>query len=163
MLSVDIAAVRENDSPLFKGRQRKFTPDNIAKIKEWVAQGVGRDEIANRLEVTVNSLQVTCSRLGISLRKRSLANGNHAIQPLGLVQCSMGLAEDNIPARAKFALVLKSQDKHKAFDLPLRQDLIQQLALEAAVRSQSLADLIGTILSRVVRKDLVGELLHNGN
>jgi hypothetical protein len=75
----------------------------------------------------------------------------------------MGLAEDNIPARAKFALVLKSQDKHKAFDLPLRQDLIQQLALEAAVRSQSLADLIGTILSRVVRKDLVGELLHNGN
>ena len=51
-------------APLIKGRQpRKFTPDNISRIKDWVAQGVGRDEIASRLEVTVGSLQVTCSRI----------------------------------------------------------------------------------------------------
>jgi len=158
MLSVAVASVRENDVPSFKGRQRKFTPDNIARIKEWVAQGVSRDEIASRLEVTVNSLQVTCSRLGISLRIRSRGNGNPAIRPLG--RGSLGLAEDNI--RTKFALVLKSQDKHKAFDLPLGQDLIEQLALEASVRAQSLAHLIGSILSQVVREDLVGELLRDG-
>src|SRR5262245_40953129 len=47
-------AVRENNAPLVKGRRStKFTPNNIARIKEWVASGVGRDEIANRLHVTV--------------------------------------------------------------------------------------------------------------
>jgi len=34
----------------------------IEKIKELVAEGLSRDEIANR-GVTVGSLQVTCSRL----------------------------------------------------------------------------------------------------
>jgi hypothetical protein len=47
----------------------KFTPANIQKIKDWVAEGISREEIAKSLGVTVGSLQVTCSRLGISLRK----------------------------------------------------------------------------------------------
>jgi hypothetical protein len=72
-----------------KGRQpTKFTPETIARIKDWVTQGVGRDEIANRLEVTVGSLQVTCSKLGISLRRSALAESG-ANQPLGLVQRSI--------------------------------------------------------------------------
>ena len=49
-------------------RRRKFTPGNIQKIKDWVAQGISREEIAKLIDVTVGSLQVTCSRLGISLR-----------------------------------------------------------------------------------------------
>ena len=48
--------------------RRKFTPANIQKIKDWVAEGISREEIAKSLGVTVGSLQVTCSRLGISLR-----------------------------------------------------------------------------------------------
>ena len=65
--------------PLVKRNQpSKFTSENISRIKDWVAQGVGRDEIANRLEVSVGSLQVTCSRLGISLRRRSLPGGSGA-------------------------------------------------------------------------------------
>ena len=52
-----------------RGRRVKFTPQAIEKIKEFVAEGIRRDEIANRLGVTVGSLQVTCSRLGISLRR----------------------------------------------------------------------------------------------
>src|SRR6476619_6497139 len=76
MSSVAVAAVRENEAPLVKGNRRKFTPSNIAKIKEFVAQGVSRDEIANRLGVTVGSLQVTCSRLGISLRRIIWSNGS---------------------------------------------------------------------------------------
>ena len=42
----------------------KFTPANIQKIKDWVAEGISREEIAKSLGVTVGSLQVTCSRLG---------------------------------------------------------------------------------------------------
>src|SRR5262245_7200921 len=112
MLSVAVAAVRENEAPLVKGKRRKFTPANIARIKNWVAQGVGRDEIANRLEVTVGSLQVTCSRLGISLRTSSLAKGNAAIRPLAVGQGSIEHAPEGAhSAQAKFTLLLKAQNR----------------------------------------------------
>jgi hypothetical protein len=164
MLSVAVAAVRENEAPLVKGKRRKFTPGNIARIKDWVAQGVSRDEIANRLEVTVGSLQVTCSRLGISLRKSSLTRGNGAIRPLGVVQRSIEpTPEGTHSVQAKLTLLLKAQNRQVAFDLPLHEGLFAQLALEASVRGQSVAALIGTILSQVVRKDLVVELLRNGD
>jgi len=48
-------------------RPVKFTPQVIENIKQLVAQGIKRDEIAKRLGVTVRSLQVTCSRLGITV------------------------------------------------------------------------------------------------
>src|SRR6476661_1607033 len=51
-----------------QGRPKKFTPANLQKIKDWVAEGISREEIAKSLDVTIGSLQVTCSRLGISLR-----------------------------------------------------------------------------------------------
>jgi hypothetical protein len=164
MLSVAVAAVRENDAPLVKGKRRKFTPDNIARIRDWVAQGVGRDEIANRLEVTVGSLQVTCSNLGVSLRTNSLAKGNGAIPPHSVIQRSIELAaEGTHSAQAKFTLLLKAQNRQAAFDLPLRAGLVEQLVLHASVRGESVVDLIGKILSQVVQKDLVGELLRNLN
>jgi hypothetical protein len=154
------AAVRENDAPLVTGRRRrKFTADNIARIKDWVAHGVRRDEIANRLEVTVGSLQVTCSRLGISLRK----SANGALQPRIVQRSIEHIPEGVHPSQAKFVLLLKAQNREVAFDLRLHAGLIEELALEASVRGQSVADMIGTILRQVVRKDLVGELLRNGN
>jgi len=41
-----------------------------------VERGKSREEIAELIEVTVGSLQVTCSRLRISLRQPRLDNGN---------------------------------------------------------------------------------------
>ena len=54
-------------------RTTKFTPENIQKIKDWVAEGISREEIAKLIDVTVGSLQVTCSRLGMGLRSRDNA------------------------------------------------------------------------------------------
>ena len=51
-----------------QGRPKKFTPANLQKIKDWVAGGISREEIAKSLDVIIGSLQVTCSRLGISLQ-----------------------------------------------------------------------------------------------
>ena len=51
-----------------RGRQVKFTPERIEQIKNLVERGKRREEIAELIGVTVGSLQVTCSRLGISLR-----------------------------------------------------------------------------------------------
>jgi hypothetical protein len=145
--------------PLVKRKQpSKFTSENISRIKDWVTQGVGRDEIANRLEVSVGSLQVTCSRLGISLRKRSLPGDSGATESLDPVRRSIEHA-----AQIKFTLLIQKQNRQKAFDFPLRHDLIEKLVLEASLRGQTITDLIGKILMQVMEKDLVGEILRNNN
>ena len=54
---------------LTRGRQTKFTPERIQQIKSLVERGTCREEIAELIGVTVGSLQVTCSRLGVSLRR----------------------------------------------------------------------------------------------
>src|SRR5262245_5340610 len=53
----------------------KFTPERIQQIINLVERGKSRDEIASILDVTVGSLQVTCSKLGISLRRPKIING----------------------------------------------------------------------------------------
>jgi hypothetical protein len=55
-----------------KGRRTKFTPERIQLIKNLVAAAKSREEIAGIIGVTVGSLQVTCSKLGISLRRPGL-------------------------------------------------------------------------------------------
>jgi DNA-binding NarL/FixJ family response regulator len=72
--------VRETKAPMaapkiakvLKGRPTKFTAERIEQIRNLVALGKSRDEIAGFLGVTVGSLQVTCSKLGISLRRRPI-------------------------------------------------------------------------------------------
>src|SRR4029079_3070985 len=60
---------------LARGRPTKFTPERIQQIRNLVERGKSREEIAEIIEVTVGSLQVTCSRLGISLRRPRSDNG----------------------------------------------------------------------------------------
>src|SRR6478735_11213024 len=52
-----------------RGRPTKFTPARIQQMRTLVERGKSREEIAELIGVTVGSLQVTCSRLGISLRR----------------------------------------------------------------------------------------------
>jgi hypothetical protein len=54
---------------LTRGRQIKFTPERIQQIRNLVERGKSREEIAELIGVTLGSLQVTCSRLGVSLRR----------------------------------------------------------------------------------------------
>ena len=52
-----------------RGRRIKFTPERLQQIRNLVERGRSREEIAELIGATVGSLQVTCSRLGISLRR----------------------------------------------------------------------------------------------
>src|SRR5262244_2668148 len=61
--------------PRVRGRRIKFTPERIQQIRNLVERGKSREEIAELIGVTVGSLQVTCSRLGISLRRVVFNNG----------------------------------------------------------------------------------------
>jgi hypothetical protein len=58
-----------------RGRQTKFTPERLQQIRNLVERGKSREEIAELIGVTVGSLQVTCSRLGISLRRPIFDSG----------------------------------------------------------------------------------------
>ena len=53
--------------PIYE-RRIKFTPERIQQIRNLVEQGKSREEIAELIGVTVRSMQVTCSRLGIGVR-----------------------------------------------------------------------------------------------
>src|SRR5436190_19777162 len=53
----------------FQRRSSKFTPERIQQIKYLIARGETCEMIAAQIGVTVGTLKVTCSRLGISLRR----------------------------------------------------------------------------------------------
>jgi len=158
-----------NASSSARGRRVKFTPQAIEKIKELVAEGLSRDEIANRLGVTVGSLQVTCSRLGISLRRIILSNGSRHTADVRLG--SVGVAhvqeqkEVSQPAAraaplTKFAITMRYQGKERTTDIPsLASPAIETLALEAMSRGLSIAALIGRVLVAVIDKDMIRKIL----
>jgi hypothetical protein len=56
-------------TPPLPRRQTKFTPANLRQITNLVERGKSREEIAEIIGVTTGTLQVTCSKLGISLRR----------------------------------------------------------------------------------------------
>jgi hypothetical protein len=163
-----------NASPPARGRRVKFTPQVIEQIKEFVAAGTSRDEIANRLGVTVGSLQVTCSRLGISLRRIVLANGSghHTPDVNGRTiptSCSVGIAhvrEQKVlqPAAraaplANFAITMRHRGEEKTIDIPLPSPAVEMLALEAMSRDLDIARLIGQVLVAAINKDMVQKIL----
>jgi hypothetical protein len=166
-----------NASSSIRGRRTKFTPQAIEKIKEFVAEGISRVEIANRLGVTLGSLQVTCSRLGISLRRTngSLRRTNgppHTADVGGRIPApgSVGIAhtreqkEVSQPAAraaplAKFEIVMRCGGKEKATDIPVSLPALGTLALEATSRDLGIAELIGQALVATINKNMIREIL----
>ena len=67
------------------GRPRKFTLERLQQIRNLVERGESREQIAEILDVTVGSLQVTCSRLGISLRRPKVDNGVRLLRQLNSI------------------------------------------------------------------------------
>jgi hypothetical protein len=159
-------------------RASKFTPQAIEKIKKLVAQGVTRDEVANLLDVTLGSLQVTCSKLGISLRRtvkngaaRHRVNGNGRSVPtpgsVGLVHERKQNTEevsqttvDTAPL-TKFAVTIRHRDKEVTSDIPITSRAIEVLALEAMLRDLGIGKLVGQVLAGAVKKDMIQEILRD--
>ena len=165
------AAMTMTNDPSARGRRVKFTPQAIEKIKDWVVQGVSREEIANLLGATVGSLQVTCSRLGISLRRkigsppRTLDPGGRIIPTPGVVgiahvqgQKTEEVTADTAPL-AKFAITIRGRDKEVTSDVTLTSPAIGTLALVAMSRDLGIAELIGEVLVAALKKDMIEEIL----
>lgn len=144
------------------GRTRKkFTPANVQKIKDFVAQGMGREDIARSLDVTLGSLQVTCSRLGISLRRRDNAPRvrveSRAFVSNGRVYAGHLQREPN--SRAKFQLVLQSQGNEQTTDLAFTTGHVGRLGVEASAQGLGLTDLMSQVLTQALKKGLIQKIL----
>jgi hypothetical protein len=142
-----------NGSPTLRGRRLKFTPQVIEKIKDLVAEGISRDDIANRLGVTVGSLQVTCSRLGISLRR---INGIAHVRE----QKEVSQPAARATPLANFAIMMRHKGKEKTTDVPLPSPAIEVLALEAMSRDLTIVGLVGQVLIAAINKDMIHKILH---
>jgi hypothetical protein len=166
-----------NASPSARGRRAKFTPRAFEKIKVLVAQGFSREEIASLLGVTVGSLQVKCSRLGISLRRIILQNGSvrHTLDGTGRSIPTPGAvgvthvrrqkteevpmtAADTAPL-AEFAILTRHRGKEVSNDVPLTSRAIGELALIATLRDLSIAELVGQALRGAIKKDMIEKVL----
>ena len=121
-------------------RATKFCPANVQKIKDWVAEGISREEIAKSLGVTLGSLQVTCSRLGISLRRRDLFSAKAPGRPRLVSSPSAPSIVGQMQAgRPRLYITLECNGKRQTSDLPLTT-AIGQLKLEAEMRNLAWAN-----------------------
>ena len=171
-----------------RGRPIKFTPERVQQIRNLVERGKSREEIAELIGVTVGSLQVTCSRLGISLRRVVFDNGMGLLRRGGLhsrtstftpsrgggvplspideqpqQNSQLGPAEQAEATtpheeRARtdetgLALRMKYRGDERTSELPLTQDMIRQLAFEAQFRNMSIGELVGELLTAIVKRD----------
>jgi hypothetical protein len=134
------------------GRASKFTPQAIERIKEMVAQGLNRKEIAQLLGVTVGSLQVTCSKLGISLRRPRMRLPSSSLE--------VGLVEKGSLLKVKIAITIQRGDLLRTLDVPLSNKTTGELALLASLRRVKLAELVAQLLSGAVDKGLAEKILN---
>jgi hypothetical protein len=116
-------------------RPSKFTPERVQQIKYLVARGVSCEEIASLVGVTVGTLKVTCSRLGISLRRPRSTNGSKL---LPLTPATRARKSAN---SATFSICVRYNGKEQSSELPLTPAMVGQLALEASSRDQKISDL----------------------
>ena len=111
--------------------------------------------------VTVGSLQVTCSRLGISLRRPIINNGiQPRLKPVPTPPSKPAKAADV----ARFAINMRYRGEERTTELPLTQDMITQLAVEAAFRGVPICDLIGDLIMGMLQAHARKEaaLVHRG-
>jgi hypothetical protein len=167
-------------------RHTKFTPEKVQQIRDLVERGKRLEEIAELIGVIVGSLQVTCSRLGVSLRPHS-NNGttrethsgggsvslqlikeqpqqNSQFSPVEQAQAitpHQERARTNGVELANLALRMQYRGDDRTIELPLTQDTIRQLAFEAQFRDISLGDLVGDLIIAIMKKELFQEVLES--
>ena len=135
---------------------RKYTPANIQKIQDWVAEGISRDEIAKSLGVTVGSLQVTCSRMGIRLRNPKMRVQSRPYIPNHPPM--VGHIGPQYP-RFQIQIVLEHDGKRCETDVPLMGLHIARLGLEAGVQNLTMTQLLAQAVTTAIKRDLIEGIL----
>src|SRR5262245_57392380 len=172
-----------------RGRPTKFTPERMQQIINLVERGKTREEIAEIIGVTTGTLQVTCSKLGISLRRPIFDTGTgllrlrrptQRIAPPPAFQPKISTAavaagpeakpmqetearpenSKELPA-ATFAIRIEYKGEERSTRLPLDQEMIRQLAMEAEFRGMRIGELVTALILAITEKDLFRQVLAN--
>jgi hypothetical protein len=160
-------------------RPLRFTPERIGQIKNLVERGYSRDEIAELLNLPVGSLQVVCSRFGISLRRAVLDNGVGLRQRGGQIGYRVGLnhgsdsstssqppppqhegdlqhlrqrhaaAQQREADSAIFTIRIRYKGEEQTTELPLA--LIDRLALEADLQHVRIDELVSKLIIKTMK------------
>src|SRR5262249_1332862 len=131
--------------PKAQRRPSKYTPERIQQIKDLLARGESCEQIAAIIGVTVGSLRVTCSKLGVSLRRPRVK----------LLPATTGAAGE----AATLSIIMKYKGQERNTPLSLTPNIIRQLAFEAALRDQEIGEFTKDLLASVIEKGLLNELL----
>jgi hypothetical protein len=163
--------------------KKKFTPENIRQISNLVERGKSRNEIAEIIGVTPGTLAVTCSKLGISLRRphfdigtRRLwvarvrlqnSNGNEQRgRDDGKTEGGKEIARRPVvgdekstleveakPLAAKVTIVVGYRGEERKMELTAGPEVLGRLALEAEFRGLKLRG-EGPVFGRASRRAL---------
>ena len=164
-----------------RGRPIKFTLERFQQIRNLVERGTSRGEIAKILDVTVGSLQVTCSKVGISLRQPKLDSGVRSARRRNPLPSKNAIIihhhEGSVPSQpsdhpaatakpqqepvrtrevgsANVAIRMQYKGMERTTELPLTLDEVARLAWEAEFRDMRIGQFIGEIIAAMVTKDL---------
>ena len=137
----------------FRGRRSKFTPERIQQIRELVKSGISCEEIAAFIGVTSGALKVSCSRLGVSLRRPRAIEGN------GSLLCRTAMSTKMAAGATKFAVIVRYHGEEHATELQLTASMIGRLALEASSRGLTMSELAGMLVMAVTKQGLVHRVL----
>jgi hypothetical protein len=115
---------------------------------------MSREQIAETIGVTVGSLQVTCSRHGISLRRPKLNDGVARSRSRNDTPAQNGVAHaprsrNDTPAqdrRVQLALRMRYRGIDRIVELSLSEGVLGRLAIEAHFRNLSISDLTAKLI-----------------
>ena len=123
-----------------------------------MAEGISREEIAKSLGVTVGSLQVTCSRLGISLRRRDLLSSKGPGRPRTVKEHPSApsiVGQMQAGSVLHLIIALECNGRRQTTQLPLTTPAIGQLKLEAEMRKLSMGQLLAEVASMAIKKGMI--------
>lgn len=119
----------------------KLTKEMYDQVPSLIADGLNRNQIAEKFGVTVETLQVQCSKRGISLRRKDLAPFVRRV------------ATTNYEASPPTAPVITEW---------LRPELMRVLRERACERNTTPERLAGKLLRVICRDDLFDAVIDTG-
>lgn len=153
-----------------RGRPIIFTPERLEQINNLVERGHSREQIAEIIGCTPGSLAVTCSRLGISLRRPKPAPGTLSAAAVRVVPlCTADPPKTNggpppdgpkpaapepaEPETVTVELRIEYKGRARQYKIPMSSETMTQLLLDAEVRGLTFAELLAQLLTAYVKKD----------
>jgi hypothetical protein len=112
-------------------RKIKFTAEVLAQIPELVRQGLHRRQIAERFGTTENSLQVVCSRNGISLWRQDRTRRPVAVPDVVLSLWIKNQTLERLQQRAEANGLTKSELASRLLNLIASENLFDAVLDEA--------------------------------